>query len=74
MKNMIRKAVLGFPWMFAPVLVLTSMLPSSIHCQSATTANGYKKVEVQTIPPRIEDMATPDGIVKAFYEVNQNWE
>ena len=48
--------------------VSAAILLSSFHVFAQKRAETNTSVKVQTIAPRPEDVSTPDGIMKAFYE------
>ncbi len=54
----------------ASLLLFALLLPAvSFPSASQSTTEPKKHVDVPTITPRVEDVATTDGIMKAFYEV-----
>ena len=50
-------------------LVLVIFLPAGFAAAQHATASAPPQVDVPAIPPRSEDVATIDGIMKAFYDV-----
>src|SRR5664279_2297332 len=50
-------------------LVLVIFLPAGFAAAQHATASAPPQVDVPAIPPRAEDVATIDGIMKAFYDV-----
>src|SRR5438128_9703688 len=53
----------------APVLVSLLGVPPLLAPTAAAQTPARKHVAVATLPPRPEDVASVDGIIRAFYEV-----
>jgi hypothetical protein len=55
-------------WHLAPLLLTLVLVPGVLMAGQQGTGPKPAPIAVQTIPPRAEDVATLDGIMKAFYE------